>query len=69
MSGEKVHHIYTTYKNTEMPHGSHIHSKAFDMANATMCTYHHSDNALPHCKCVLRCYDEFTFINLPDQKK
>ena len=25
------------------------------MANATTCAYPHSDNALPHWKCVLRC--------------
>ena len=31
-SGEKAHHIYTTYKNTVMPHGSHIYAKALDMA-------------------------------------
>ena len=24
-SGEKAHHIYTTYKNTVMPHGRHIY--------------------------------------------
>ena len=37
--GEKAHHIYTTYKNTVMPHGNHIYAKASDMENATMCTY------------------------------
>ena len=26
-SGEKAHHIYTTYKNTVMPHGRHIYAK------------------------------------------
>ena len=36
-SGEKAHHIYTTYKNTFMPHGIHIYAKAYDMVNATMC--------------------------------
>ena len=41
-SGEKEHHIYTTYKNTVMPHGSHIYAKSSDMENATMCTYPHS---------------------------
>ena len=35
-SGEKTHHIYTTYKNTVMPHGSHIYAKASDIANETM---------------------------------
>ena len=45
---EKAHHIYETYKNTVMPHGRHIYSKASDMVNATMCTYPHSDHALPH---------------------
>ena len=53
-SGEKAHRIYTTYKNTVMPHGSHIYAKASDIANATMCTNPRSDHALPHCKCVLR---------------
>ena len=53
-SGEKSHKVYTTYKNTVMPHGRHIYAKASDMANATMCACPHSDNALPHWKCVLR---------------
>ena len=53
-SGEKAHHIYETYKNTVMPHGRHIYAKASEMANETMCAYPHSDNALPHWKCVLR---------------
>ena len=52
-SGEKAHHIYTTYKNTVMPHGRHIYAKASDMANAKMCTYSQPDHALPHWKCVL----------------
>ena len=47
-SGEKAHHIYTTFKNTVMPHGSHIYDKSSDMENATMCTYPQSDHALPH---------------------
>ena len=54
-SGEKAHHIYTTYKNTVMPHGNHIYAKSSDMANAKMCTYPQSEHALPHCKCLLRC--------------
>ena len=29
-SGEKAHHIYTTYKNKVMPHGSNIYAKASD---------------------------------------
>ena len=51
-----------------MPHGSHIYAKASDMANATVCTYPQSENALPHCKCVLRCCAECPCINLPDQE-
>ena len=51
-SSEKAHHIYTTYKNTVMPHGRHIYSKSHDTANVTMCAYPHLDNALPHWKCV-----------------
>ena len=51
-----------------MPHGHHMYAKAFDMTKATMCTYTHSDHALPHWKCVLRCYAECPYINLPDQE-
>ena len=51
-----------------MPHGCHIYSKAYDMANTTMCDYPHSDHALPHWKCVLRCCSECPQINIPDQE-
>ena len=53
-SGEKSHHIYETYKNTVMPHGCHIYSKAYDMEKATMCTYPQYDHGIPQCKYVLR---------------
>ena len=52
-----------------MPHGNHIYSKASDMANATMCTYPQSEHALPNWKCVLRCCDDCTCTNIPDQEK
>ena len=45
--------MYTTYKNTVVPHGCHIHAKAADMANATICTYPQSDDEISHWKCVL----------------
>ena len=67
-SVEKAHHIYTTYKNTVMPHGRHIYAKASDMAKATMCTYPQSDNTLPHWKCVLRCCSGCPCINITDQE-
>ena len=67
-SGEKAHQIYTTYKNTVMPHGSHIYATASDMVNATMFTYPQSEHALPHWKCVLRCCADFLCINIPDQE-
>ena len=67
-SGEKAYHIYETYKNTVMPHGSHIYVKAFDIENATMCPYPQSDHALPHWKCVLRCSEDCPCINIPDQE-
>ena len=51
-----------------MPHGCHIYAKASDMAKAKMCTYPHSDHALPHWKCVLRCFAGYPFINIPDQE-
>ena len=51
-----------------MPHGRHIYAKVYDMENATMCTYHQYDHALPHWKYVFRCCAEFTHINIPDQE-
>ena len=51
-----------------MPHGRHIYAKASDMSNATMCAYPHSDDALPHWKCLLRCCSDCPCINLPDQE-
>ena len=51
-----------------MPHGRHIYAKAYDMENATMCTYPQSDHALPHCKIVLRCCSGCPCINIPDQE-
>ena len=51
-----------------MPHGNHIYAKASDMANATMCTYPQSDNALPHWKCVLRCCADCPCINITDKE-
>ena len=51
-----------------MPHGNHIYSKASDMANATMCTYPKSENALPHWKCVLQWCADFPCNNIPDQE-
>ena len=52
-SGKKSHHIYTTYKNTVMPHGNNTYATASDMENTTICTYPQSEHALTHCKCVL----------------
>ena len=51
-----------------IPHGSHIYAKASDMENTTMCAYPHSDHALPHWKCVLRCCADCPCINLPDHE-
>ena len=51
-----------------MPHGSHIYVKASDMANATMCTYPHSDHALPHWQCILQYCSDCLFISLIDQE-
>ena len=53
-SGEKENFIYETYKNTVIPYGRHIYEKVSDKAKATMCSYLHSDHALPHWKCALR---------------
>ena len=44
--------IYKTYKNTVIPHGRHIYTKASDMERDRMCAYPQYDHALPHWKCV-----------------
>ena len=51
-----------------MPHGRYIYAKSSNMANEIMCAYPHSDNALPHWKCVLRWCAEWPCINPPDQE-
>ena len=51
-----------------MPHGFHICAKASDMANAKMCDYPHSDNALTHWKCVLGFCADCPCINIPEQE-
>ena len=67
-SGEKAHNIYTTYKNTVIPHGNHIYAKASDMENTTICTYPQSEHAGTHCKYVLQCCSDCPCINIPDQE-
>ena len=51
-----------------IPHGRHIYAKAYDMEQATVCTYPQPDNALTHWKCVLRWCAECPCINLTDQE-
>ena len=51
-----------------MPHGRHIYSQAYDMENATMCTYTNSNHAISNWKYVLRCCAEYPCINLPYQE-
>ena len=50
-----------------MPHGSHVYSKASDLAQATMCAYTQSYHALSNWKCVLRWCANCPCINFPDQ--
>ena len=56
---EKQMRKYETYKNTVTPHGQHIYAQGSDISKATMCVYPQSYNALPHCKCVMRCCAKF----------
>ena len=51
-----------------MPHGRHIYAKAYYISKATICAFPQSYHALPHWKCVLRCFDKCPSINLPDQE-
>ena len=63
---KQINSIYETYKNTVMPDGRHIYSKASDMENAAVCAYPQSHHALPHWKCVLKCCAKFPSVNIPD---
>ena len=51
-----------------MTHGCHIYAKGYDMAKATRCAYSQSYHELPHWKCLLRCCDKCTSINITDQE-
>ena len=51
-----------------MPHGRHIYTKASDMDKEKMCVYTHSDHALTHWKCVMRCCTNCPSVNIPDQE-
>ena len=67
-SVEKAHRIYETYNSTVMPHGRHIYAKASDMSKAEMCTFPQYYHAIPHWKCVLRCYKKCPCINISDRE-
>ena len=51
-----------------MTYGCHFYAKVSDMEKATMCAYHHSDNALPHCKYVFPYCDNCPCTNNTDQE-
>ena len=51
-----------------MPPGRHIYAKGSDIVKVTICAYPQFDHALPHWKCVLRCCDNCSCINIPEQE-
>ena len=51
-----------------MSHGHHSYQKASVMDMGTIFAYWKSQHALPHCKCVLRCFDNFQHIDIPSQE-
>ena len=67
MGGKSIH-IYDTYKNTVMLNGHHVYVKEYYMEKATILAYPQSYNALPHCKCAMKCCAQCPIINLPDQE-
>ena len=65
----KKHITYMKHIKIQSCHiRGHNYAKASDTEKATMCTYIHSDHALPHWKCVLRCCAKFPCINIHDQE-
>ena len=65
----KKSRIYEAYKNTVMPHGRHIYANSSAMTKTKMCSYPHSDHALPHWKRVLKCCAKCPCVNITDQEK
>ena len=51
-----------------MTHGCHFYAKVYYMEKAKMCAYPHSDNALPHCKCVFPYCATCPCTNITDQE-
>ena len=48
-----------------MTHGGNIYKTSYEMDMSTMCAYPTSQHALLHWKCVLRCCESFSRIDLP----
>ena len=59
--------IFETYKNSEIPHGSHIQKTASKMSMAKMCHFSYDQHALPQYKYVLCCCDKCPSIVILSQ--
>ena len=57
--------LFETYKNSIMPHVKHMFQTASDMYMEKMCAYPSSNYVLPHFKCVLHCFVQFPWVDLP----
>ena len=62
-----ANNLFETYKNSMMPHGSHLYSTSACMYMETMCECPPSQHSLKHRTCVLHCCPNCPQINLPDQ--
>ena len=63
-SGKMSSYVFETYNNYVMPQSSYVHKTAVDMP---MCHFPFEQNALPHWKCALRCYEKIPSILIPSQ--
>ena len=61
--------LFETYKKSVMPHGIHIYATASAMAMDKMCEYPPYQHALPHWKCVLRCFLIYHVLIFQAKKK
>ena len=60
--------LFETYKNSTMPHGSHMYKTASEISMDTMCAYLSTQHGLQHWKFVLLYCADISSIDLSIQE-
>ena len=61
-------HIFETYNNSVRSHSNHIHKTKTETYMLIMFPFPYDLHALPHWKCVLRCFSQCPSTIIPGQK-